>query len=49
VDSEDESDGGAVFGKPQERNSGVHSIGTLVPESVGKEARKVTRVVSIGY
>lgn len=41
-------DGGAVFGKPQERNSGVYDIGTLGPECVGKEARKVTRVDSIG-
>jgi hypothetical protein len=47
VDSTIESDGGAVFGKPQERNSGVYDIGTLGPECVGKEARKVTRVDSI--
>jgi len=47
VDSPVENDGGAVFGKPQERNSGVIDVGTLGPESVGKEARKVKRVESI--
>jgi len=49
ADSPVENDGGAVFGKPQERNSGVIDIGTLGPECVGKEARKVTRVDSIGH
>jgi hypothetical protein len=48
VDATDECDGREIFGKPQERNSGVVDIGTLGPESVGKEARKVKRVVSIG-
>lgn len=35
---------GRIFGKPQERNSDVSSIGTLGPEGVGIEARKVKRV-----
>jgi hypothetical protein len=35
---------GRIFGKPQERNSGVFDIGTLGPEGVGKDARKVKRV-----
>jgi hypothetical protein len=48
VDSTSERDGGEIFGKPQERNSGVVDIGTLGPQSVGIEARKVKRVVSIG-
>jgi hypothetical protein len=48
VDSTIECDGGEIFGKPQERNSGVFDIGTPGPERVGKEARKVKRVDSIG-
>lgn len=38
-----------IFGKPQERNSDARHIGTLGPQSVGKEARKVKRVDSIGF
>lgn len=40
---------GRIFGKPQERNSGVVDIGTLGPKGVGREARKVKRVDLIRY